>query len=245
MSAKLFVVHGSHPCETVARALELKGIAFSRIEFPPAMHAAAMKALFGKRTVPGIRFEDGEKLTGSRAILRRLDQMVPAPALLPEDRAARARVLEAEEWGDEVLQAATRRIFWPTLLGHAECAPGFSEGAQMPLPGAVTKALIPVIGRVELKLNETNEEIRAADLAALPGWLDTIDGWLADGTLGGVDAPNAADLQIAPSLKLLMSMEDLRLLIGPRPCGAWADALFGRATGQIPAGAIPASALPA
>jgi glutathione S-transferase len=40
-----------------------------------------MKALFGGRTVPGIRFEDGERVQGSRAILRALEQRAPEPAL--------------------------------------------------------------------------------------------------------------------------------------------------------------------
>lgn len=243
MPATLYVVHGSHPCATVARALDLKGIAFKRVELPPAMHAPVMRVLFGKRTVPGIKLETGEKLTGSRAILRRLDELVPTPALLPAEPAARARVLEAERWGDDVLQAATRRILWPTLLGNASAAPSFSAGAQMPLPAPVLKAAIPVVGRIELRLNQTSEAARAADLQALPGWLQQIDDWLADGTLGG-EAPNAADLQIAPSLKLLMAMEDLRAIIGPRPCGAWADALFPGDVGHLPAGSIPAAVLP-
>jgi glutathione S-transferase len=244
MPAKLYVVHGSHPCETVARALEMKGMAFKRIELPPAMHAAVMQGLFGRRTVPGIRFEGGEKLTGSRAILRRLDELQAEPALLPAEPERRARVLEAERWGEEVLQAATRRILWPTLLANPAAAPSFSEGAQLPLPGPVLKAAVPVIGRVELRLNQTNEAVRAADLQALPGWLQQIDDWIADGTLGRRRAPNAADLQIAPSLKLLMTMEDLRPIIASRPCGAWADALFPTWGGHIPAGTIPAGELP-
>src|SRR6476619_5583414 len=77
MPAKLYVVHGSHPCNTVAKALELKGIAFKKVEIPPPGHVAVMKALFGQRTVPGIKFEDGRKLQGSRAILAELDRMVP------------------------------------------------------------------------------------------------------------------------------------------------------------------------
>ena len=36
---------------------------------------------------------------------------------------------------------------------------------------------------------------RRADIAALPGQLDRVDGWIADGLIGG-DEPNAADLQI-------------------------------------------------
>ncbi len=243
MPATLYVVHGSHPCETVKRALEMKGIAYKIVELPPAMHAAVMRVVFGKRTVPGIKLETGEKLTGSRTILRRLDQLVPEPALLPADADARGRVLEAEAWGDEVLQAATRRILWPTLLANAADAPSFSEGAKIPLPAPVLKAAIPVVARIELKLNATSDDARAADLQSLPGWLDKLDGWIADGTLGG-DQPNAADLQIAPSLKLLMAMQDLRAIIGPRPGGQWADELFPENVGHLPVGAIPREALP-
>jgi len=242
VSAKLYVVHGSHPCATVARALELKQIAYRTIELPPPAHAAIMRVLFGQRTVPGIRFESGERVSGSRAILRRLDELVPEPALLPADAAARAWVLEAERWGADVLQAAARRIFWPTLLANPSAAPSFSEGAKLPLPAPLLKAVMPVVGRVELRLNQTSDAARAADLQALPGWLQLVDDWLTDGTLGD-DQPNAADLQIAPSLKLLMAMEDLRAIIGPRPCGAWADRLFPGGGGHLPAGSIPAELL--
>ena len=181
MPATLYVVYGSHPCATAARALDLKGIAYRTVELPPPAHAAIMRVLFGRRTVPGIRFEDGEKVSGSRAILRHLDERVPEPPLLPADAAERARVLEAERWGDEVLQSAAR--------------------------------------------------------------LQRVDDWLADGTLGA-EPPNAADLQIAPSLKLLMAMDDLRAIIDPRPCGAWADRLFPATVGHLPPGAIPAEVLP-
>ncbi len=114
----------------------------------------------------------------------------------------------------------------------------------MPLPAPVLKAAIPLVGRVELRLNKTSDAARAADLQALPGWLQRIDDWIAYGTLGG-EPPNAADLQIAPSLQLLMTMADLRTIIAPRPCGAWADRLFPGGTGHLPMGSIPAAALPA
>jgi len=244
MPAKLYVVHGSHPCATVARALDLKGIAYKTIELPPPTHAAVMRVLFGQRTVPGVRFESGEKLTGSRAILRRLDELAPLPALLPADPAARARVLEAELWGDEVLQSAARRIFWPTLLAHPSAAASYSKEAKLPLPVPVLKAMIPLVGRFELRLNHASDAARAADLQALGGWLQQIDDWLADRTLGA-EPPNAADLQIAPSLKLLMTMGDLRTIIAPRPCGAWAERLFPGGTGHLPVGSIGAAALPA
>lgn len=242
MPAKLYVVHGSHPCATVEKALQLKGVQYKLIELPPPSHALVMRARFGKRTVPGIVFEDGKRVSGSRAILDALEERVPEPALLPDRNPA--AVLEAERWGDEVLQPIARRILWATLKSHPEAAPSYSEGGKLKLPGAVLRASMPVIARAEIKLNGATDEARADDLRALPGYLDRIDGWLADGTLGAEPTPNRADLQIAATLALLMTLEDLRAVIAPRPAGALADRLF-QANGRLPAGSLPAELLPA
>ena len=50
--------------------------------------------------------------------------------------------------------------------------------------------------------NKARDESARADLAALPGQLDRIDAWIADGLLGG-EQPNAADLQIGSTIRLL------------------------------------------
>ncbi|MCW3040193.1 MAG: glutathione S-transferase [Solirubrobacterales bacterium] len=243
LPAKLYVVHGSHPCNTVAKALELKGIAFRKVEIPPPGQVVAVRLMFPGRTVPAIRFEDGRKLQGSRAILAELDRLVPEPALLPADPAAAARVLEAERWGDEVLQPLARRILWPTLRDNASAAPSFGEGGQLPLPGAMLRASMPLIARLEIRINQATPAAVAADFAALPDYLARLDDWIADGTLGG-GSPNRADLQIAPSIALLMTMQDLRDRIAARPCGRLADRHF-TVGGHIPAGAIAPELLPA
>jgi glutathione S-transferase len=56
------------------------------------------------------------------------------------------------------------------------------------------------------------------DLARLPGLLDRADALLAAGTIGGAE-PNAADLQILTSVRLLIAHADLRPHVAPRPCG--------------------------
>src|ERR1044072_8895418 len=99
---KLYVVHSSHPSETVKRALALKGIPYKTVELLIPTQAPLQKLRFGVRTVPALKLDGGEKVSGSRAILRKLDELVPAPPLLPADGAARAAVLDAERWGDEV-----------------------------------------------------------------------------------------------------------------------------------------------
>src|SRR3954452_24821768 len=68
----LYVVHGSHPCAAVERALELKGLDFRVVELPPPLHAPLQRVRFGARTVPAVVLDCGEKVSGSRAILQRL-----------------------------------------------------------------------------------------------------------------------------------------------------------------------------
>jgi glutathione S-transferase len=75
----------------------------------------------------------------------------------------------------------------------------------------------PIVA-LSARFNEATNDRVHEDLAALPAMLDRIDGWIADGVLGG-DPPNAADLQIATSVALLMTPDDLRPAIEARPAG--------------------------
>jgi glutathione S-transferase len=244
MDLKLYIVHGSHPCEAVMKALELKGLPFKTVELPPPSHALVMRGMFGMRTVPGLRIDGKEKISGSRAIMRRLDELQPQPPLLPADPEARERVLRAEEWGDEVLQSIARRIIWPALRRNQKVLPSFNENAKLKLPAFAVRAGAPLIVRVEAKMNDASDENTRADLRALPGHLDRVDNWIADGTLGG-DPPNAADLQIASSIRLLTVVGDVRPMLKGRPCEALAMRLFPQWDGDIPAGTLPAEWIPA
>jgi glutathione S-transferase len=236
MSAKLFVVHGSHPCATVEKALELKGVAFSKVEIPAAMQPLIMRPLFGERTVPGIRFEDGEKVQGSRPILRALERRVPEPALY----GAHPEVDEAERWGEEVFQPVPRRLLWTAFAANPRAMHGFQEGGRGPkLPMPVVLAAAKVILPVERRLNDVTPEGVTADIVALPGMLDRIDAWIAQGVLDG-DRPNAADLQIAPTIRLLHALADIRPLIAGRPAEALAFRWFEPLPAEVPFGALPA-----
>ena len=54
----------------------------------------------------------------------------------------------------------------------------------------------------------------------------------------GADPPNAADLQIASTVRLLMTVGDARALIDGRPCAVLARELFPVQDGEIPAGVL-------
>jgi glutathione S-transferase len=236
MKARLYVVHGSHPCAAVEKALELKGIPYRTVELPPPMHAAFQRVRFGKRTVPGIQLE-GEKIVGSREILRRLEELRPEPPLFPSDPEARAQVEEAERWGEQTFQPIARRLLWPAMKRNPGAMASYSENSRLPLPAPMIRLSAPLISRVEMRLNQATPEAERADLAALPGHLDRIDGWIAEGVIGG-EPPNAADLQIASTLRLMLTLDDLRPQIEPRPAGELALRLFPQADGRMPAGAL-------
>jgi glutathione S-transferase len=234
----LYVIHGSHPCITAERALQLKGQPYRIHEMAPALHVPEQWLRFRALTVPALKLGSGEKVVGSRAIVRRLDQLVPEPPLLPRDPAARGRVLEAERWGDEVLQPVPRRLAWTGACARPEALASYAEGSRLPLPRFVQRLVAPRIARVARWRNRGGEAQARKDLAALPDQLDQVDAWIAEGVIGGGE-PNAADLQIAPSIRLLATMDDVRPLLDGRPCLALALRLFPSYAGHLPAGALP------
>jgi glutathione S-transferase len=66
------------------------------------------------------------------------------------------------------------------------------------------------------RLHSATDDAVRADLASLPRMIDEVDGWIGEGVLGGPQR-NAADFQVATSLRQLLGMEDLRPLLEGRP----------------------------
>jgi glutathione S-transferase len=238
MPARIYLLHGSHPSDTAVKAFEIKGLPLKRVELPISMQPVIMKPLFGGRTVPGVRFEDGEKVQGSTAIMRALERRVPSPPLF-DGPAGAAAIEEAEHWGQQVFQPVPRRLLWAAFTVHPRAMHGFQEGARSPkLPMPAVVALSKVVLPIERRLNNVDDSVIRADLAALPSQLDQIDQYIADGVLNG-EQPNAADLQIAPSVRLLHTLDDVRPLLAGRPAEAFAFRWFPQLTASVPTGALP------
>jgi glutathione S-transferase len=239
----LYVLPGSHPCAAVEAALELKSIDYRRVDLLPMTQMLIGPIRYGGATVPGMR-NGGERLVGSRAIMRRLDELVAEPPLLPPPGdPAYARVLEAERWGDEVLQGVPRRILDVGFVRRPETLESYAGDAKLPLPRGLLRPALPLTARMMALKNRANDDAARADLAALPSQLDRIDGWVAEGLLGG-EQPNAADLQIGSTIRLLMTSGDVRPLIEGRP-SATLVRYFPASSGEVPAGVLPPEWLPA
>ena len=243
MKPKLYVLPGSHPCAAVEAALKLKGIEFDRVDLLPMTQMLIGPLRYGGPTVPGMRI-DGEKLVGSRTIMRRLDELKPDPPLLPaagDD--GYTRVLEAERWGDEVLQGMPRRIIDVAFLRTPKAMGSYAGEAKLPIPSALMGPAMPVTAKLMAFKNKAKDETAKADIAALPGQLDRVDGWIEEAILGG-EQPNAADLQIGSTIRLLQSIGDIRPLIDGRPA-ARLTRYFPPMVGEVEAGVLPAEWLPA
>jgi glutathione S-transferase len=245
VNVKLYALPGSHPCAAVEVALRCKGIDYKRIDLLPLTQLAIGPLLYGGNTVPGVRI-DGERLAGSRTIMRKLDILVPDPPLLPspEDAVARARVLEAERWGDEVLQSVPRRLLDAAFLRDPACMESYAGDTKMPLPRPMLRPALPLTAKLMARRNKADDDKARADIAALPAQLEHIDAWIADGVLGG-EQPNAADLQIGSSIRLLLTIGDVRPLIEGHACMALTRWFAEPQAGEAPAGTLPGEWLPA
>ena len=203
--------------------LDYKGIDYKRTDLMPVVSKGALRAVgFPGITVPALKI-DGEKIQGSRQIARALDRIQPEPPLFPADPDARAAVEDAERFGDEELQHPIRQLLWwassttrRTSAATRRAPSWASRSASRSRPAARSSPSRPA------STKPTDANARAA-LAALPDLLDRVDAYIADGTIGG-EQPNAADFQIATSIGLALTLDDLKPLIETRPAGALARA---------------------
>jgi glutathione S-transferase len=233
VKAHLYVLPASHPAFTARLMLEHKGIAYKRTDLMPVVSKGVLRAVgFPGVTVPALKIDD-RKVQGSRQIARELDRLQPEPPLFPADPEKRAAVEEAERFGEEVMQPPMRQILWWTFKHDKGPMRSYSEGARLGVPiGLAMKTAVPVIA-ISSRINEADDGTVRRSLAELPGMLDKVDELIAAGTIGG-DQANAADFQIATTLRLAMTLDDLRPAIESRPAGQLAMRIAPDYPGHTP-----------
>jgi glutathione S-transferase len=258
---KLFVIPGSHACRSAMLVLEHKHVPYKRVDIPTLTHpvvsrlngftAGGQTRVVGSRRPVSVRFGDlfgtvpalaagRERISTNHAIARFLDERHPDPPSFPSDPDRRRAVEEAEAWGNEVFQMAARRIVlgvtlradWPE---QARAAGNGRMGHLLYRHETLRRWVIPFIAGQVFNVNERTEP-RLLD--ELPGMLDRIDAWIAEGVLDG-DELNAADFMIAPSLALILYRPDMDAVLAGRPALHLADRLL-----PAPASAEMASSAP-
>lgn len=233
VNVRLYTIPGSHPGTAVQLILRHKGVEFKRTDLFPAISRAIVRGLgFPAGTVPAAKI-DGKRVQGSREIAREIDRLRPEPPLYPAEAEARAAVEEAERFGDEELQHPIRQVIWWAFSKNAAPLRSYSEGARLGVPiGLAVRTAAPVLA-LERRINDVNDTTVRTALGSLGGLLQRVDDLIAAGTIGGEEL-NAADFQIGPSIRLAMTMRDLRPLIESRPAGQLALRVQPQIAGDFP-----------
>ena len=239
---KLYSIPGSHPAAAARAMLDHKGIPYRRVDLPPVVSRALMRAAgFPGNRVPAIKV-DGRKVQGSRNISRELDVLRAGPPLFPADPQQRAAVEEAERWGDEEFQQMPRTISWWALKRHKSDQASFLADAgpmaRLGMPTRVAVATSGPILRLAIRLNDSTDDTVRSTLASIGPALDKVDRLIAEGVIGG-DQPNAADFQIGASVALLRTFEDVREAIDDRPAAGLARRLYPWYPGHVHASFPP------
>lgn len=237
----LHVLTISHPCLAARAAAERKGLDAEIVTLNPGEHNAVIEEIYGegRTTVPGM-VVDGEPVHGTTAIMERLEVLAPdGPSLYPEPISGRVR--EAQQWADAEVQDLGRRLTWGALHFRPEAMGTFAGGG--PLDPAGTDFAIGY-ARSSWKYHRITAVQLAEDLAGLPAKVEHIDALAADGIVGG-DEPTAADFEIGATVRVLLTIGDLRPLLENRAAGTIARRWFADYPGDVPAGAYPAGWVPA
>ena len=225
LTAKLYGVPGSAPSTAAELMLQHKRIQCRRVNLIAMLHRRRLRAKgFTGVTVPALVLS-GQRVQTNRAIARALDELVPEPPLFPADPLRRAEVEDAERFGDEVLQHATRRIIiWCTTRDPDSVQPHPANGRiAVPRNAWLRARIMPRV----FEVYGISEEVIRRDFETLPSMLDRMDAYVAGGVL---NAPQltAADFQIAPLIGALMGVCDIAADVAPRPIAALAARVLPR-----------------
>ena len=225
MPTRLYVMPISNAAAAGAAMIAHKRIPHRLVRLMPGLHPLLVRfAGFEGFTVPALEL-DGRMLQGTRRIARFLDEARPDPPLFPAEPDQRARVEEAERWGEQVFQPVPRRLFRHLLLTSESARRWMgTEVMHLPAPRVLVVVFMPVIRRLAQISRADAPRVRQ-DIAELPELLDHVDRLIADGTIGAAE-PNAADFQILASVSALRAFADLEHQVRGRPCEAAARRLY-------------------
>jgi glutathione S-transferase len=241
MRITLYGSKPSPPSHSARLMLEHKGLEHRIAWLLPGLWPALLRTRgFRGGTVPAIKI-DGRRIQGSRLISRALEEAKADPPLFPSDPEEGQAVEEAERWGDEILQDVPRRIVRWLSVHRPESKVLIAREMGMPLPRVAAWINTPSARHLARKV-DTDAQIEHA-IAQVPEVFDHVDELISTGVIGG-DEPNAADLQIATSVRALLTVQDLRSVSEGRPAAGLAMRYLPEFPPDFRAGMLPAEWLP-
>jgi glutathione S-transferase len=240
MSIKLYGSPPSPPSHAARLMLEYKGLDHKVVWLLPGMWPALLRTRgFRGGTVPAMKI-DGRRIQGSTLISRALEEAKPDPPLFPADPEQRAKVEEAEAWGDQVLQDVPRRIVRWLSVNRPETKVLIAKEVGIPFPRFAAWINTPSARHLANKV-DANGQIESA-IDQVPEVIGHVNELIAEGVIGG-ELPNAADFQIASSVRALLNVKDLDPMTQGQPASELALRLLPDFGTDFPPGLLPAEYL--
>jgi len=234
MTMSLFGSRLSPFVEKVARALALKGLAYSLVEPRSPADFKRWNPQTGKMPVLDV---DGERVWDSTRILVRLDELRADPSLYDPDPAVAARQRFLEDWSDEALYWYVMGLRWNAANASASAD---QVAATLPVPSVLRPAIRLVLTRQiggQAKAQGLQRLPLAVGLDELGRRFDELLVWLGDRPFLFADRPSAADLAIFGQMSTLRSGPTPQgaALIDARPAlGAWLGRIDTATSERVP-----------
>jgi glutathione S-transferase len=252
VSIVLWHIEVSHYNEKVRWALDYKDLDYELRVPMPGLHGLRALVLTrgAQRRLPVIEL-DGRRIGDSTAIIAALEEHTPEPALYPAGPEQRARALELEDYFDEQLAPAVRRLMWHHTLPDTEATIGALFTKPSPVRERLLRATAPLARPIVRRDYGVSEASAAAARTQVLAAMDRLEAELQpSGHLVG-DAFTVADLTGAALFTPLLAppgrpflpptvappLQELRDELTARPGGAWVHELYARHRGG-PVGAV-------
>ena len=211
-------------CHKVRAGLELKGIAYRKVEVNPMNKKELPKLPEGApRKVPVLDV-DGKLLWDSTVILKYLDEHVPEKTpFLPEDPALRSRAEQVEHWVDDALTFALPTVIYGTWGEAAKAAQvtartsnfGLLQNLMVRAGGSVV--MHEISKRILKKRGETDGR------AWLSRELDQLEAWLGTQPFICGDVVSLADVATHGALTCITEFPAFTDVMKRPRLSAWYD----------------------
>ena len=225
--AKLYVIPGSHPSRTRDADAGAQGnpLQAGRPDAGDLQGRRCGRMRFPGVTVPALKL-DGKRIQGSDGDRTRARPDPARTASLPTDPEKRGEGRGGEALGRRASSSRPRRLSWWAFKREPR-ADGELLGGRPPRGAGRPRGQDRRRRSSRPPRASTRRPTRTCGPTSrpCPADLDRIDAWITDGVIGG-EEPNAADFQIAPSVRLLMSFDDLRPCIERGPRASWRRGSF-------------------
>lgn len=138
MQVKIYGSRLSPFVEKVIRGAQRKGLAWELVEPKSPADMKKWNPQTGKMPAADL---NGERLYDSTFILRKLDEIAPAPALVSSDPVVAAHQRQLEDWADEAL-------YWYVMAFRWAPSAGLSSAGAILRGLSIPKLLHPLIARL-------------------------------------------------------------------------------------------------